>query len=70
MNYLPVIVPSLIAMTRPNIQVNIIRVLVASNILSKYHTGPGCVDFVYIKSFFNMCWGIKQSLPSENYTFI
>ena len=45
MNYLPVNVPSSIAMTRPNIQINIIGVLVASNILSKYHTGPGCVDF-------------------------
>ena len=64
MNYLPVIVPSSIAMTRPNIQVNIIGVLGASNILSKYHTGPGCVDFFILKAF-STCVRVSNNLSPQ-----
>ena len=65
MNYLPVNVPSSIAMTRPNIQINIIGVLVASNILSKYLMVQVALIFFYIKRFFNMCWVSNNLSPQK-----
>ena len=51
MNYLPVIVPSSIAMTRPNIQVNIIGVLVA-------------LIFFILKAF-STCVGVSNNLSPQ-----